>query len=95
MQIILAIVIFLSFLQYLVFFDVILSWLIILWINFRPKFISDILNPVYITIKKVIPTSIWPIDFTPIVIILLCWFIQLTLYGLFPEAEIEIRNLLK
>ena len=95
MQIILAIIIFLDIIQYIVFFDVILSWLTLLWINFRPKFVWDILNPIYHNIKKILPTSIWPIDFTPIVIILLCSFIKLLIFFIFPETRDEILNLLK
>lgn len=95
MQIILAIIIFLDIIQYIVFFDVILSWLTLLWINFRPNFIWDILNPIYNNIKKVIPTTIWPIDITPIVIILLCSFLRWLLITAFPEISNEISNLLR
>ena len=94
MQILLAILIFLGLIQYIVFFDVILSWLTLLWINFRPKFISDILNPIYSNIKKILPTTMWPIDFTPIVILILCSFFKWIIFLIFPEARDELIKLL-
>lgn len=69
------IVIILILLKYILFIDIILSWLPLLWINFRPKFISDIMDPIYKKIKSTIPTSIWPVDFSPIIIILIIAFL--------------------
>ena len=94
MQIIFTIVIFLDLLQYIIFFDIILSWLLLLWINFRPKFIWDILNPVYKKIRSTVPTSIWPLDFTPIVVIFLCIFLKSLIFILFPDIKNEIIYLL-
>ena len=94
MQILVAIIIFLEIMSYVIIFDVILSWLNIFWIKFRPKFISDIIDPLYRNIKKIVPTSIWPIDFTPIVLILLLLFIKWVLFIIFPELQIEVINLM-
>ncbi|MDQ7009234.1 MAG: YggT family protein [Candidatus Gracilibacteria bacterium] len=63
------IVIILIILKYILVLDIIFSWLTLLGINFRPKFISDIMEPIYKKIKSTIPTSIGPIDFAPIIII--------------------------
>jgi hypothetical protein len=54
--IIIAIVIFLELIIYLIIFDIILSWLTLAGINFRPKFIRDVLSPIYKLIRKYIPT---------------------------------------
>ena len=94
MQIILAIIIFLEIISYIVIFDVILSWLMLFWLKFRPKFISDIIDPLYENIKKIIPTSIWPLDFTPIIVIFMLIFIRWALFIIFPELKIEINNLM-
>ncbi len=94
MQILIAIIIFLKLISYIVIFDVILSWLMAFWLNIRPKFIADIIDPLYSTVKKIIPTIIWPFDFTPIIIILLTAFIKWALYIIFPELQIEINNLM-
>jgi len=48
---------FLDIIYYLVIFDVILSWLALAGIRFRPKIIVDILRPVYSLVKKNIPTT--------------------------------------
>lgn len=69
------IVIILILLKYILIIDIILSWLPLLWINFRPKFISDIMNPIYKNIKNIIPTTIWPVDFSPIIIIIIMAFL--------------------
>lgn len=90
----LAIIILLEIISYIVILDVILSWLILLWIRFRPKFVADIIDPLYKNVRKYIPTSIWPLDFTPIVIILLLMFIKGAIFILFPELQIEFNNLI-
>jgi len=95
MEILLAIIIFIEILSYIVIADVILSWLTLFWLRFRPKFIADIIDPMYKNVKKIIPTTFWPMDFTPIVIILLLFFLKWTLFIIFPELQIEVNNLMK
>lgn len=94
MQILIALIIFLELISYIVIIDVILSWLLLLWIRFRPTFIANIIDPLYLNVRKIIPTRFWPFDFTPIVIILLIMFIKWALYILFPELPIEINNII-
>jgi uncharacterized protein YggT (Ycf19 family) len=94
MQILLALIIFIEIMSYIVIFDVILSWLTLFWLRFRPKFIADIIDPLYKNVKKIVPTSIWPLDFTPIVIILILIFIRWILFIVFPELQIEVNNLM-
>lgn len=94
MQILLAIIILLEILSYIIIFDVIISWLNAFWLRFRPKFLSDIVDPIYKNIKKIVPTTIWPMDFTPIVVILLLLFIKGWLFILFPDLQIEANNLM-
>ncbi len=95
MIIILAILVFLRILLYLIILDVILSWVSLLWINFRPKILKDIIDPIYWYIKKIIPTTIWPFDFTPIVVFIFISFISGILFTLFPETQIEFFKLLQ
>ncbi len=94
MKLLIVIIIFLKLISYLVIFDVILSWLVMFWLKIRPKFVSDILDPIYLYIKKIIPTNIWPFELTPIIIIFIIYFIEWTIYILFPEIIPEINNLL-
>lgn len=94
MQILIALIIFLELISYIVIIDVILSWLLLLWIRFRPRFIANIIDPLYLNVRKFIPTRFWPFDFTPIVIILLIMFMKWALYLLFPELSVEINNLI-
>jgi uncharacterized protein YggT (Ycf19 family) len=71
-----ASLIFLELLVRILIFDVILSWLALVWIK-RPKFIADILDPIYNLVKKYLPTTFWPLDFTPIFLFLLLYFLQI------------------
>ncbi len=64
----LTLLIFLSLLQWIVIIDVISSWLQIINIKINFAFIKNITYPMYNFIKKYIPTTIWMIDFTPVII---------------------------
>ncbi len=94
MWILMALIIFIEIVSYIVIFDVILSWLMLFWLRFRPQFVADIIDPLYENVKKIIPTTIWPVDFTPIVVILLLIFIRWALFIIFPELQVEASNLL-
>lgn len=74
----------LELMQYIIFADVILSWLQIFWLNLRPKFLADIIDPFYWLVKKYLPTTIWPIEFTPIVILMVIFFLIWTINMVFP-----------
>jgi len=91
--ILLVIALLLIIIKYLIFLDVILSWLTIFWLNVRPKFLSEILDPLYSWIKSKISTSIWPLDFTPIIIYILAELLVLFIYWLDSNVSIKINNL--
>lgn len=93
MNIFLALIIFLELLSYIVILDVILSWLLLLWLRVRPKFIANIIDPLYYNVRKIIPTRFWPFDFTPAIIIILIIFIKWALFIMYPELAYEINNL--
>jgi len=94
MQILLAIMILFQIIYYIIILDVILSWLTLFWLQIRPKFIADIIDPIYKNIKKIIPTSIWPVDFTPIVVIFTIIFIRWVLIIIFPDLANQAINLM-
>jgi len=83
--------IFLDILWFLVFVDVILSWLSIFNINIRPKFLASIMDPIYNFVKKNISTTIGPLDFTPIIVIFWIYFLKVLLMILFPEISSLIQ----
>lgn len=91
--ILIAIIIFTKLLFYVIFFDVILSWLSVFWINFRPKFIADIIDPIYSFVKKFIPTTFWPLDLTPIIIIMILYFIKWLIIVSNPWIQLTINNI--
>ena len=92
--IIFTLLIFFELIYYIIIIDIILSWLILFKIRFRPKFISNILDPLYSFIKKTIPTTFWAFDFTPIIVIVFLLFIRWLLLYLFPEVQTQILNLI-
>jgi len=94
MIIILAFLIFLRILSYLIILDIILSWLSLLGLKLRPQFLADIIDPIYASIKKVIPTTIGPLDFAPIVVYIFIAFLTWLIFGLFPEAQGEFLKVL-
>ncbi len=87
-----AILIFLELVFYVIFADVVLSWLMLFWIRFRPKFIADIIDPMYNFIKSIIPTSFWPVDFTPIIVILIIYFLRWLIIFLNPSLQNFINS---
>lgn len=90
----LSVVIFLEILEYLVFLDVILSWLMIFWLKLRPKFLRSILDPIYSTVKKYIPTRFGAFDFTPIVVILLIVFLRGLFVMYVPWVWVAVSQLI-
>lgn len=75
----------------LILIDVILSWLMAFWFNIRPKFLRDLIDPLYAFIKKYIQTSISVFDFTPIVLLLLIMVFQILLVWFFPDLNNYIK----
>lgn len=93
--IILSIFILLDLLYYIIIFHIILSWLTLFWILIRIKFIDDLILPIYKNVKKIIPTNIWPFDFTPIIIIFIILFLKWLIMMFFPEFSNNALNILK
>lgn len=71
-------IIFLYLIYLLIIVDIIFSWLRLFWMKLsRPKFLISTIDPIYLYIKKYIPTVFWPFDFTPLIILL---FIEIFLH---------------
>ncbi len=88
MQFLFWIVVMLEILSRFILFDVILSlFQVLLRVRLRPKFIASIIDPMYANIKKYIPTTIWVLDLTPMVAILLVVFIKWLLFIMIPELR--------
>ena len=92
--ILISILLLADIITYIVFFDVILSWLMLFWLKVRPQFIADILDPMYIKIKDTIPTTIWPLDLTPIIIIFLMMIVQWFVVAYDPSIAAYYRDLI-
>lgn len=76
-----AAVLFLNAVQWMVIVHVILSWIALfgLYIYIRPLEVA--VHTLYGWVRKVIPTTIGPLDFAPVVVVIIC---QLTASLLLP-----------
>ncbi len=70
-----TLLLFLNIIFYIIFIDVILSWLSLVWIK-RPRFIAETLDPIYNFIKKFLPTTFAGFDFVPIIVVLIIYYLQ-------------------
>jgi len=84
---ILACVLFFDVLHYMIIADVILSWLLLFWVRLRPRFLAQLLDPIYIFIRKYIPTNIGMFDLTPIIALLATLLFKALLLMSFPEVS--------
>lgn len=75
-EIALVITFFTNIILYLIIFDIILSWLMLFWLKWRPAFLSSIVEPIYSFIGKYIPTSFWMFRFDALIAIIIIYFIQ-------------------
>lgn len=92
--IILAIFILLDIFYYLIIFHIILSWLTLFGLKVKIAFVDELINPIYKTIRKYIPTRIWPFDFTPIIILFAIIFLRWIIIILFPDFSNMALNIL-
>lgn len=93
--ILLAILLLTDIIKFIIIIDIILSWLTLFGLNIRPRFVADIIDPIYKSIKNIIPTSFWPIDFTPIIILFLLIFMKWLVYSSDPNIAsyyLDITN---
>jgi len=92
--IILTIFILIEVIYYLIIFHIILSWISLLGIVIRIKFIDDILWPLYKYVRKIFPTRIGMFDFTPIILLFTLYFIKWLIIMLFPDIAQKAINIL-
>lgn len=81
----LAVLIFLNLIEWIIIIDIILSWIQLLWIRIQINFIKSITNPIYTKIRKILPTTFWPIDFSPIVIFFIIQIMSNIILNLRPS----------
>jgi len=92
--VILSLFILFNIIYYIIIFHIILSWLSVFWLIIRIKFIDELIIPIYSWIKKIIPTNIWPFDFTPIILLMIMMFLRWLLILMFPEISDTAINIL-
>jgi len=83
--ILLVVLIFLNLIEWVIIIDIILSWAQLLWIRIQIKFIRSITTPIYTKVRKYLPTTFWPIDFSPIVIFFIIQIISSVILNLRPS----------
>lgn len=70
-QFLFALLVFFGILRWIVIIDIVLSWSVLFGVQIRVPFIRNVLDPIYLHIRKRLPTSFHGIDFAPAILILL------------------------
>lgn len=76
------ILIFLDLIRYLIYIDMILSFLALFWLNLKLQILRDLLDPIYLQIKKRVNTIVWPIELAPLIVIFAIYTIQFLIISL-------------
>ena len=71
---------FTDIIKYLIFLDIILSWLSLIWLRWRPAFLSSVIDPIYSFINKHIKTSFLMFRFDALIVLMIIIFIQVLLH---------------
>ena len=86
--------IFLQLIYIFIILDIIASWIYLIWLNLRPLWFKNLMDWLYSFIKKFIPTTIWPFEFAPMIIIFIIIFIQTLLQYIEPWIRQLYINLI-
>lgn len=73
----------LDLIRYLIYIDMVLSFLTLFWLNLRPQILRDLLDPIYLQIKKRINTIIWPFELAPLIVLFAIYTIKVLVSILF------------
>jgi uncharacterized protein YggT (Ycf19 family) len=92
-QFALSIIFFTDIISYLIILDIILSWLSLLWLRWRPEFLKSIVDPLYSFIGKIVPTSFWIFRFDALIAMVIIYFIQGLLLISIPWLGAEVLRL--
>lgn len=92
--ILLVLLIIIDLFKIMIFIHIIFSWLNVIWVKFKIDFIDSILEPIYERIRNTIPTTIWPFDISPVILLLFIFFTQglIKLYDI--ETFINYKNII-
>lgn len=85
--ILVAILLLADIIKFFIIIDVILSWLVLFWLKIRPRFIWEIMDPLYKKVRDTIPSTFWALDFTPIILIFLLYFIKEIIFSIDPSIQ--------
>lgn len=88
-----ALALFLDFLFIFVIIDVVLSWLSLFWVRFRPRIFNEVLDPIYRSFKNNLPMTIGPFDFTPIAVLIVLQFALALIFSYSPDVKTLFFNL--
>ncbi len=93
-KILLVVLVLTTLIYYIVLIDIILSWLSLFWLNLRINFFKSILDPIYDRIKNTIPTTIWPFELAPIILIFALFLVQLLINAYDSSIYSNYRQLI-
>jgi uncharacterized protein YggT (Ycf19 family) len=82
--------IFLELLKWIIFIEIILSWLSLTGLLIAIPFISRIVQPMFDGIARVLPTRFMGIDFSAIVLLFSIYIVQGLLLSLSPAIRVYL-----
>ena len=89
----LVIIFFTNIIIYIIIFDIILSWLSLLWLRWKPEFLRSIVEPLYVFINKIVPTTFGMFRFDALITLIIIYFIQGLLFINIPWLKEEFLRL--
>ena len=87
-----VIVFFLKILKFLVFYDIVASWISLSWIKARFAFVASILDPIYGFIKSKITTTIGPFELSALIVLIGTEVISTIILSNSPETALQVEK---
>lgn len=82
--------VFLELFKWVVFADIVLSWLSLFGLHIVIPLFHDILAPVYSAVYKYFPVRLGMLDFSSLIILLAIQFLELLILRFFPGVILHI-----
>ena len=86
--------VFLELLKWLIFIEIILSWVALLGVFIAIPFISTILQPMFQAIRRILPVQFLGLDFAPLILLIAIQIVQGMLLSFAPLIRFYIPSIL-
>ena len=84
--------VFLELIKWMIFIEIILSWISLLGLHIAIPFFSVVLIPIFERTRKIFPTALGPLDFTPVILLIAIYVIQSLIVQIVPSILLRIPS---